>query len=176
MVLAALGLAQSVAAQEPAHLGFKGYELGSSVAVAAADPRFECNVATAPGADLICGLKEGRKETLGGAPLRSLFLFYHWGRLTSISAQAEEKHFPQLEDALRHRFGEGRVRSEWVKNLKDKPFENRVRTWQGEGESLVLQRFGGRLDQSSVRFAADARITDIEKQRAAAAKDPRLDL
>lgn len=173
-LLAAISLAAQAAPTEK--FGFKGVELGSGIANLANNPKYECRTASAPGADTICGLRVQEKETIAGAPVRSLFFFYFDGRLTGISIHLEERHFAPVVEALRAKYGEGRLLTESIRNLKDVAFENRTYTWKAGGDSLTAQRYAGRVDQSAIRFSADELIRSIERHRAAVAKDPRKDL
>lgn len=176
--LAALAWAglSSGAAPQAERFAFKGIELGSAIANVASNPKFECRSASAPAADTICGLRPKETETIAGAPVRSLFFFYHGGRLTSIALHVDEKHFTQVIDALRGKYGAAPVKTEAIRNLKGVAFENRTYTWKSATESLTAQRYAGRVDQSAIRYSADDLIRGIEARRAAVAKDPSKDL
>jgi hypothetical protein len=177
-ILAGLVLVSCVAlAAKPAgKLAFKGIELGSDIAAVASNPRYECLTASAPAADTICGLRAKEKETLAGAPVRSLFFFFYEGKLTSIALHLEEKHFAQVAEALRGKYGDVPVQTESIRNLRGAAFENRTYIWKTPGETLLAQRYSGRVDQSAIRFTADDLIRRIEQRRATLAKDPRKDL
>ncbi len=175
VALAWAGLAPG--APPPAeHFAFKGIELGSAIADVASSPRFECRTASAPAADTICGLRPKETETIAGAPVRSVFFFYFEGRLTSIAIHVEAKHFGQVADALRGKYGEASEKTESIRNLRGVAFENRTYAWKTATESLTAQRYAGRVDQSAIRYAADELIRSIEARRALRAKDPRKDL
>lgn len=155
---------------------FKGIELGSGIAALASQPKYVCRSVHAPGADTICALRPGEKETIAGAPLRSLFFFYYDGRLTGISMHVEESRFAGIVEALRGRYGEAALTRETLRNLKGVAFENHIHTWKTATQTLLAQRYSGRLDQSLIRFTDDAAMRRIEAGRAAAARDPRQDL
>ncbi len=155
---------------------FKGIELGSGIAAVANNPKYDCRAASAPAADTICGLRPREKETIAGAPVRSLFFFYYDGKLTSLSIHLEEKHFATVTEALRGKYGAAPVRVENLRNLKGVSFENRIYTWKSPTETLTAQRYAGRVDQSVIRYVADDAIRRIEERRAAVARDPRKDL
>ncbi|HNF89161.1 MAG TPA: hypothetical protein PLL19_07515 [Thiobacillaceae bacterium] len=174
LLAALLGAAWAAHAAE--RFGFKGIELGSGIAAVANSPKYECRTASAPGADTICSLRPREKETIAGAPVRSLFFFYFDNRLTGITLHLEEKHFAQVVEALRGKYGPGRVQTETVRNLKDLAFENRTLTWRSAGESLTAQRYTGRLDLSAIRFSAEDLVRDIERRRADIARNPGKDL
>lgn len=155
---------------------FKGIELGSAIVHVASNPKFECRSASAPAADTICGLRPKERETIAGAPVKSVFFFYYDGKLTSIALHVDEKHFAQVTDALRGKYGAAPVKTEAIRNLKGVAFENRTYTWKSATQSLTAQRYAGRVDQSAIRYAADELIRGIEARRAAVAKDPSKDL
>ncbi len=175
-VAALLILAAGQAQAGEGRYGFKGIALGSSIVAVATSPKYECRTSRAPGADTVCGLRPREKETILGAPVSSLFLFYADGALTSLSLYFEEKHFNQAVAALSGKYGSPGLRSETVRNRKDESFENRVYTWKTAADSLQAQRYTSQLNLSSLRFTADAMIRQVERQRAAVARDPNLDI
>lgn len=164
------------AAPQAEKFAYKGIELGSAIAAVASNPRYECRTASAPAADTICGLRAKEKETIAGAPVKSLFFFFYDGKLTSIAIHLEEKHFTQVVDALRGKYGNVPLQTETLRNLKGLVFENRTYAWKTPTESLTAQRYAGRVDQSAIRYSADELIRQIEARRAAVAKDPSKDL
>ncbi len=166
----------AAAAPQAEKFAYKGIELGSAIAAVASNPKYECRTASAPAADTICGLRAKEKETIAGAPVKSLFFFFYDGKLTSIAIHLEEKHFTQVAEALRGKYGNAPVQVEALRNLKGQAFENRTYTWKSPTESLLAQRYAGRLDQSAIRYSADELISRIEARRAAVAKDPSKDL
>ena len=175
-VLLWTGLAWAAPAGKPEPFGFKGIELGSDIASVSGNPRFECHSSRAPGADAICSLRPKETETIAGVPVKSLFFFYYGARLTGITLHLEEKHFAQVVAALRAKYGETSVATETLRNLKGVAFENRTYAWKSAAESLTAQRYSGRLDHSSIRYAADDAIRRIEAHRADVARDPSKDL
>ncbi len=169
-------LCAPVAAAAAGGFAFKGIELGSGIAAVANNPRYECRTANAPAADTICGLRSRERETIAGAPLRSIFFFYYDGRLTGISMHVDETRFSEVVGALRGKYGEAAVARETLRNLKGVAFENQTHTWKTATQTLLAQRYSGRVDQSLVRYTDDAAMRRIEAGRAAVAKDPRQDL
>jgi len=165
-----------VAAAAASGFAFKGIELGSGIAAVANHPKYECRTANAPAADTICGLRPREKETIAGAPLRSLFFFYYDSRLTSISMHVDEARFAEIVEALRGKYGEPALARETLRNLKGVAFENHTHTWKTATQTLFARRYSGRVDQSLIRFTDDDAIRRIEAARAAVAKDPRRDL
>jgi hypothetical protein len=166
----------ATAAPQAGKFTYKGIELGSGIAAVASNPKYECRTASAPAADTICGLRAKEKETIAGAPVKSLFFFYYDGKLTSLAIHLEEKHFAQVAEALRGKYGDAPARTEAIRNFKGETFENRTYTWKSSTESLTAQRYAGRVDQSAIRYSADELIRQIEARRAAVAKDPSKDL
>ena len=169
-VLCVAGVAQAQV------LAFKGIELGSHIARTTGDSRFECHAVATPIADRVCALRPGEKETIAGAPLDSLFLFYERSRLTGITLSLAEKHFQPVVSALQSKYGEGRLTTEQIRNLNGAPFENRIHQWQMGGMSLLAQRYAGRVDRSTIRYTDDAAATRLREHRARVARDPREDL
>lgn len=166
----------ATAAPQAEKFAYKGIELGSGIAAVASNPKYECRTASAPAADTICGLRAKEKETIAGAPVKSLFFFYYDGKLTSIAIHLEEKRFAQVAEALRGKYGDTPARTEVIRNLKGMVFENRTYAWKSPTETLLAQRYAGRVDRSAIRYSADELIRRIEARRAAVAKDPSKDL
>lgn len=169
-------LCAPVAAAAAGGFAFKGIELGSGIAAVANNPRYECRTANAPAADTICGLRPRERETIAGAPVRSIFFFYYDGRLTSISLHVDEPRFAEVVEALGGKYGESAVTREALRNLKGVAFENRTHTWKTATQTLLARRYSGRVDQSLIRYTDDDAMRRIEAARAAVAKDPRKDL
>lgn len=157
-------------------LGFKGLELGSPLARIAGDTRFDCRPLRTPIADRVCSLRHGESETIAGAPLESMFLFYDRQRLTGITLSLPEKHFQNVVEALRGKYGDATPKTEAVRNFKGAAFENRLYHWHQGDFSLRAERYAGRLDRSSIRYTDDAAEARLREHRARAARDPRLDL
>lgn len=172
------GLLSLAALSAPAaeRLGFKGVELGSSLAQIASNPKFACHVITTPIADKVCSLRPQEKETIAGAPIDSIFYFYDQSGLTSIVVNLPEGHFQAVIDALTEKYGMPVLKTEAVKNLKGVAHENRTYRWQRPEGSLQAERYAGRLDRSSIRFADDTAAQRVQQRRALLAKDPRKDL
>ncbi len=154
-------------------LGFKGVTLGSPLARVADDPRHVCYQATAPGADTVCALRPQQRETLAGAPVDTLFYFYLRGRLTRISITLPERHFAQVVDAFKARYGEGEVRAESVRTYQGVAHQDRIHTWRRGETSLQAQRYAGRLDKSLVRYSDEAALRGPSRSPAV---DPKQDL
>lgn len=157
-------------------LGFKGVELGSSLAQIASNPKYECHIVSTPIADKICSLRAQEKETIAGAPIDSLFYFYDQSGLTGIVVNLPEKHFQPVIAALSEKFGAPELKTETVKSLKGVTHENRTYRWVHPEGSLQAERYAGRLDKSSIRFTDDNAAQRVQQRRALLAKDPRKDL
>lgn len=155
---------------------FKGVALGSDIGLIAGDARYQCRAAPAPGADRICNLRAGAEETLIGAPVHSIFWFYYHGRLTGITIQFDETRFDAAVAALAQRYGAAEVQREDIRNLAGKHFENRRHHWRRDGASLVAERYAGRLDRSSLRYADEAAIARIEARRKRIRATPEQDI
>lgn len=172
LALVLLGGLPPLSAQAEA-LGFKGVTLGSPLARVADDPRHVCHQASAPGADTVCALRPQQRETLAGAPVDTLFYFYLRGRLTRISITLPERHFAQVVDAFKARYGEGELRTESVRTYQGATHQDRIHTWRQGDTSLQAQRYAGRLDKSLVRYSDEAALRGPSRPPSA---DPKQDL
>jgi uncharacterized protein YhbP (UPF0306 family) len=171
-----LTLALVPALAQAERLGFKGVELGSSLAQIASNPKFVCHLASTPIADKVCSLRAQEKETIAGAPIDSLFYFYDQSSLTGIVVNLPETQFQAVVAALSEKFGTPALKSETVKNLKGVAHENRTYRWVRPEGSLQAERYAGRLDKSVIRYTDDSAAQRVQQRRALLAKDPRKDL
>lgn len=156
--------------------GFKGFNLGSHITLAASNPKYDCRTVTTPTADQICSLGKDETETLAGARVESLFLFYDQSRLTGLTAHVPEAAFQGVVSALETKYGPSARRTETLRNLKGDTYENHIHAWRQAGQSIVAQRYAGRLDRSSVRIADDAAAQRVQQRRAALKQNPAGDL
>jgi hypothetical protein len=156
--------------------GFKGISLGSHVGQIATNPKFNCQSVSTPTADRVCALKKDEVETMAGVPVASVFYFYDQTTLTGISIGLDEKHFQAVVTALTGKYGSPALAKSQIKNLKGVAFENLVYTWRAKGESIVAERFSGRLDRSLIRIAEDGAAQRIHARRESAAREPGKDL
>ncbi len=155
-------------------LGFKGVELGSSLARIASDPRHECHAVNTPIGDTICGLRPNEKETIAGAPVVSLFYFYDVDHLSGIQITISEKAFQPVVAALTAKYGASVLSVEKVQNLKGGAFENRTYLWKRPDSSLQALRYSGSLDKSLIRYSDEGALRRLRLRRAN--KDPNMDL
>jgi len=156
--------------------GFKDFSLGSHITLAANNPKYECRAVTTPTADQICSLGKDESETLAGARVESLFLFYDQSLLTGLTAHVPETAFHTVVSALETKYGPSARRTETLRNLKGDAFENQIHTWHQSGQSITAQRYAGRLDRASVRIADDQAVQRVQHRRAVLKHNPAGDL
>lgn len=171
--LAALLCSTSVLA-EP--YGFKGVGLGSHVGLVANNPKYDCRPVRTPIADRVCGLRKDEVETMAGAPVATLFYFYDQSALTGITIGLDERHFQAVVKALGDKYGKAALSRESIRNLSGKTFENQTYTWRQPGQSIVAQRYSGRIDRSSVRISDDGAAERIRVRRERLQQRPQEDL
>lgn len=162
------------AAPEP--YGFKGVNLGSHIRLIAENPKYDCRAVITPTADHICTLRKHDSETLAGRPVGSLFYFYDQAALTGIAIGLDEQHFQPAMQALGEKYGPPACRSEAIRNLNQQSFQNQTCTWHRSGQSIVAERYSGRLDKSTIRISDDTAATKIKQRREQMAKHPQRDL
>lgn len=169
------GLLASSATQAESY-GFKGASLGSHLGLIANNPKYDCRAVRTPTADRVCALGKDETETMAGVPVRSVFYFYDQSILTGVVVHLDETRFQTVLAALTGKYGPSTHATETVKNLGGKPFENQIHTWRQGGESIVAQRYSGRLDQSSIRILDDSAAARIKERRERTARQPERDL
>lgn len=163
----------SVNAQEP--FDFKGTKLGSHLRDLPNRLRYDCRPNITPIADAVCTLESSQQETIAGATVRSMFLYYYDNQLSSISLTIEARSMDEVVAALTGRYGQPRVDQQTVANRKDGRTTNQINTWSNDVSMIEVRSIGAGDNASSVRFySADAptqfRIRS-EKIKARNAKD-----
>lgn len=173
LTLASLAAMPSAGAEA---YGFKGALLGSHVGLVANNPKYDCRAVNTPTADRVCGLRKDEQETMAGVPVESVFYYYDQGLLTGVVVHLDEKRFQTVVEALRVKYGSPVTTTETLKTLAGTAFENRIHTWRQAGQSIVAQRYSGRVDKSSIRILDDGAAERIRQRRDAVAKQPARDL
>ena len=171
--LAALLASQTTLADS---YGLKGVTLGSNVSLIANNTKFECRSVNTPTSDRICSLRKDETETIAGVNLDGLFYFYYQSALTGITMSLDEKHFQSVVSALREKYGTPTQRSEPIKTLAGKAYENVVYRWHQGDQSIEAERYSGQIDTSAIRITDDTAAQRIEQRRLQLAKDPQKDL
>ncbi|NTV95003.1 MAG: hypothetical protein HGA75_06245 [Thiobacillus sp.] len=172
-VLAGLLVSPTVSAES---YGFKGINLGSNISQLANTLKYDCRSVKTPTADQVCTPRPGAAETIAGAPVDTIFYFYAQSLLTGISVYFPEKHFTDVVASLSSKYGVSVIEKETVRNLNGKSFENQIHTWHQGAESMVAQRYSGRLDKSSVRISDDAAAQRVKERRERIKREPGSDL
>lgn len=161
---------------QAAPYGFKGIELGSHLSQIASNPKFDCRAVTTPSADRVCGLRKDETETIAGIHVDSLFYFFDQSSLSGISISLDEKHYEAVVKALKDKFGTPQRSTETVKTLSGQSHENIVYRWHQPDQSIIAQRYAGRVDKSSVRILDDSTPQRIKQRREQIARQPHTDL
>jgi len=170
--------AQRNRAASPDYTGleFKGIELGSDMSVIEDTGRFSCRDPGNPIADRICTLNYDESETIAGAPVRVLALYYYSGKLESISISFEENQFLQITAALSEKYGQGKARSEAIQNRMGATFENKILLWRRGKATVEATRYSGTVDRSSVVFRSDFSMEEFARRRKSSIKGKAKDL
>jgi hypothetical protein len=168
-------LASSGSAQEPP-FDFKGIALGSDISSIESNSRFSCRDPQSPIADRVCSLKFGERETIAGASVQVLLLYYYSGTLETISITFDAKHFSGVADALAEKYGAGSVKTEALQNRMGATFENKVYSWRRNNATLEVKRYSSKLDTSSVMCRTDFALQEFARRRGTTAKEKAKDL
>jgi len=168
-------ITSTVSAEEPP-FDFKGIALGSDIASIEGTSRFSCRDPQNPIADRICSLKFGERETIAGAPVQVLLLYYYSGKLETISISFEPKHFSEVAAALTDKYGAGSVKTEAVQNRMGATFENKTYSWRRGNATLEAKRYSSKIDRSSVMYRTDFALQEFERRRGTTVKEKAKDL
>jgi hypothetical protein len=171
--LAALLASQAALADS---YGFKGVTLGSNISLIANNTKFECRSVNTPISDRICSLRKDETDTIAGFEVHGLFYFYDQSSLTGITMSLNEKDFQPVVSALLAKYGTPAHRSQPIKTLAGKTYENIVYRWQQAEQSIEAERYSGQIDTSSIRIFDDAAASRIKQRREQIAKHPQSDL
>lgn len=101
---------------EPKSLSFKDLEIGSDISDVKADVKYTCKEVTSPLADTICNLNLSEYETIAGAEIKLLLLYYSNRKLNLIDISLEESSFTQVVSALKEKYGRAKFKSEKLQN------------------------------------------------------------
>ncbi|HAM59574.1 MAG TPA: hypothetical protein DCQ64_30860 [Candidatus Rokubacteria bacterium] len=170
-----LFLASSGYAQEPP-FDFKGIALGSDISSIENTSRFSCRDPQSPIADRVCSLKFGERETIAGASVEVLLLYYYSGKLETISISFSAKHFSEVAAALTEKYGAGSVKTEAVQNRMGATFENKIYSWRRDNATLEAKRYSSKLDRSSVMYRTDFAQQEFARRRGTTVKEKAKDL
>ena len=124
-----------------------------------------------PVADRVCRLKPPERETIAGAPVKGLFLYYYSGKLEMITITLDPKHFPEVVAALTEKYGTGSLETETLKNLTGATFENKMYSWRRNKATLEAQTYGRNLETSSVIYRTDFSLQEYTRRSGAAVKE-----
>ncbi len=172
MRLAVLGLLVLLATPAAAQEGpfeLNGLALGSDLASVEATSRFACADPQSPAADKLCRLQPGQSETVGGAPIKRLFLYFYSGKLEMISVTLDAKYFVDVVTALTKQYGKAAVEAETMQNMSGAAFENRIYTWRRGNATLEVQTYGRDLENSSMIYRTDFSLQEYTRRSGARA-------
>jgi hypothetical protein len=155
---------------DPSALEFKGIALGLDLVTIEDTGRFSCRASTNPLADRVCGLKYGERETIAGAPVRTLLLYFYSDRLEMISLSFESQYFSSVTDALAQKYGSAVATSEAVQNRMGATFENRKLEWRKGKATVSARRYAADLDTSSVTYQTDFFLQEFARRRKSSTK------
>lgn len=170
VILTILLLAAPGSAQE-APFDFNGIALGSHASSIEGTSRFSCMDPRSPVADRLCRLKPPERETIAGAPVKGLFLYYYSGKLEMITVTLDPNHFPGVVAALTEKYGTGSLETETLKNLTGATFENKIYSWRRNKATLEAQTYGRNLETSSVIYRTDFSLQEYTRRSGAAVKE-----
>jgi hypothetical protein len=176
VTLTLLLLLASPASAQETPFEFKGIALGSDISSIEKSSRFSCQDPQSPIADRVCTLKFGEKETIAGAPVQILLLYYYSGKLEAITISFDAKHFSQVAGALTEKYGEGTVKTEAVQNRMGATFENEIYLGRRDDAALEAKRYSSKLDRSSVMYRSDFALQEFGRRQGTTAKDKAKDL
>ncbi len=157
-------LTSTVSAEEPP-FDFKGIALGSDIASIEGTSIFSCRDPQSPIADRICSLKFGERETIAGAPVQVLLLYYYFGKIETISISFDSKHFSEVAAALTEKYGAGSVKTEAVQNRMGATFENKIYSWRRGNATLEAKCYSSKIDRSSVMYRSDFALQEFGRRR-----------
>lgn len=170
LLLASPGYAQELP------FDFKGIALGSDISSIENTSRFSCRDPQSPIADRVCSLKFGERETVAGAAVEVLLLYYYSGKLEIISISLDTKHFSEVTAALTEKYGAGNVKTEAVQNRMGATFENKIYSWRRDNATLEAKRYSSKLDRSSVIYRTDFALQEFARRQGTTVKEKAKDL
>lgn len=171
MLAAFLIASASVSADERA-IDSGSVALGSDLAAFQENPRFACRHVGKPVADHICNLALGQTANLGTVPVTQMLLYFYGGKLHTIAIFFEELHFAEISAALAKKYGEGKTRTQKLKDSKGDTLDNVIRWWREGETTLEVRRYAGRPTRSKLTHHTDYAIEEFKRRAAARSKPP----
>jgi hypothetical protein len=133
-----------------------GRVLGARIEQVLNDERYDCGGESACFLLNACALKDASRETLHGASLDSLVLYYAGERVAGIEAQFATEHFERVLDATLHRYGQAQSLA-----TRRGTAGNEVYLWQQGHRLLRLERFAAQTGRSSIIIAERSLLAEL---------------
>lgn len=174
-------LLSSVTFAQETPFDFKGIALGSDISTIRNNSKFKCYDIKVPilipWGDQECSHHSIKgEETIAGAPIRWIKLYYYAGKLARIRISVWARDFHQVLAALQEKYGPGSVKTEVLQNRMGATFDNSIYSWRRNSATLEAKKYDGDLKTSSVYFETDFARQEAKRRRAAAAKKGAKDL
>ncbi|MCF8083593.1 MAG: hypothetical protein K9M96_10890 [Deltaproteobacteria bacterium] len=176
LMLTPLFLSNMTLVNAGSRLGFKELLLGSSLQDIQKDSRYHCEAKKDLGiADTVC-MRYAPKETIAGAPIRLMTLFYTEGKLTNIWVVLKTDYFSQVLEALKEKYGNSETKKNHVQNKLGATFENVTYTWHEGRDEINATKYSIDLKTSTVSYVDQEAYNTFKKKLDLEAKENAEDL
>ena len=142
--------------------GFKHYTIGDDKSYIPPS-NFICKDSKTPIADQIC--RYNSKETIAGAPVQLLLLYYYSDKLENISITFKSDHFSKVVSALSKKYGTGKIKTKAVQNRMGATFENRMHSWSIGNNTLTAKQYSTDLNSSTVYYRVNISLNEMERRK-----------
>jgi len=143
-----------------AEFELNGHALGARVDEVLNDERYDCGGESACFLFMACALKDTARETLHGAPLESLILYYAGERMAAIEAQFAPEEFERVLDTLSRQYGQPQLSASNGGTADDE-----VYLWRQGQRWVRLERFFAQTGRSSIIIAERGFLGELLGER-----------
>ena len=104
-------------------------------------------------------------ETIAGAPIQFMVLFFFDDVLSSIAIREDEKYFNQIRDAMIEKYGKPTSENnEPIQNRAGASFDNSILEWDNSVSKIQLKRRSGKIDASSIVYSSKSGLAESGKR------------
>lgn len=144
-------------------------------AIGAARERLETQVALRCQA-LVCRPAPEALSRFAGAPAERIELAFDADRLARVTVRFDTRHYEQVLDAVRRRFGDGADHSYQARAGMAGEFAAGVFVWSRTDLALVLEQYAGKITHAQLAYGTPQALAELVRAKTATPRGARRDL
>ena len=103
------------------------------------------------------------KDTIAGVPATILLEFYG-GKLAWISVHFNSDDFSTIFSALRSKYGNGKIKENFLQNRMGATFKNIIVTWENQKDEMSLEKYAGDFNSSKFKIMSHSAKKEFERR------------